>query len=72
MRGFYTKKNSFRCDGLIKVCTLGTKTEARGRKAHDDISREIIELCEVIWMHGQQTGPKCTSGQTCHSKLKLC
>ncbi|XP_023341916.1 uncharacterized protein LOC111711724 isoform X2 [Eurytemora carolleeae] len=34
----------------------GTKTEARGRKAHDDISKEIIELCEVIWMHGQQTG----------------
>ena len=34
----------------------GTKTAARGRKAHGDISEEIVKLCQVIWDHGQETG----------------
>eukprot|EP00092_Neocalanus_flemingeri_P032405 GFUD01035239.1.p1 GENE.GFUD01035239.1~~GFUD01035239.1.p1 ORF type:complete len:238 (-),score=69.36 GFUD01035239.1:14-727(-) len=34
----------------------GTKTAARGRKAHEDISEEIVKLCQVIWDHGQLTG----------------
>jgi hypothetical protein len=34
----------------------GTKTAARGRKAHQHVSKEIVELCEVIWNHGQMKG----------------
>jgi len=34
----------------------GTKTAARGRKAVDHVSKEIVELCEVIWTHGQMKG----------------
>lgn len=34
----------------------GTKTAARGRKAHEHVSKEIIELCEIIWTHGQIRG----------------
>lgn len=34
----------------------GTKTAARGRQAHAHISKEIIELCEIIWTHGQIRG----------------
>merc|ERR1711974_358112 len=34
----------------------GTKTAARGKKAHDHISKEIIELCEIIWTHGNLKG----------------
>ena len=34
----------------------GTKTAARGRKAHGDISGEIVKLCQVIWDFGQNTG----------------
>jgi len=34
----------------------GTQTAARGRKAHQHISREIVELCEIIWTHGQMHG----------------
>ena len=26
----------------------GSKTEQRGRKAHERLSREILELCEII------------------------
>ena len=37
----------------------GTKTAARGRKAHGDISEEIVKLCQVIWDHGQETGIYC-------------
>ena len=35
---------------------IGTKTAARGRQAHAHISKEIIELCEIIWTHGQIRG----------------
>ena len=34
----------------------GTETEARGKKAHESISNEIIEMAELIWEHGQMTG----------------
>ena len=34
----------------------GTRTAARGRKAHGDISGEIVKLCQVIWDFGQNTG----------------
>ena len=34
----------------------GTKTAARGRKAHSDISEEIVRLCEVIWDHAKESG----------------
>lgn len=34
----------------------GTRTAARGRNAHQHISGEIVELCEVIWAHGHMTG----------------
>lgn len=34
----------------------GTQTAARGRKAHAHISKEIVELCELIHIHGQMTG----------------
>ena len=30
----------------------GSKTEQRGRKAHDRISNEIVELCEIIELQG--------------------
>ena len=26
----------------------GSKTEERGRKAHERLSKEIVELCEII------------------------
>ena len=32
----------------------GSKTEARGKKAHVHISNEIVELCEIIQTIGQQ------------------
>ena len=34
----------------------GTKTAVRGRKAHENISNEIVEMAELIWEHGQMTG----------------
>lgn len=34
----------------------GTQTAARGRKAHQHVSKEIVELCEMIYIHGQMTG----------------
>ena len=34
----------------------GTKTAVRGKKAHDNISNEIIEMAELIWEHGRMTG----------------
>ena len=34
----------------------GTKTAVRGRRAHESISKEIIEMAELIWEHGQMTG----------------
>ena len=36
----------------------GTETAVRGRRAHQNISNEIVELAELIWEHGQMTG-KC-------------
>lgn len=47
-----TIKNS----DLFSVCNrplAGSKTEARGRKAHTHICREILELCEIIYDMGQ-------------------
>jgi len=41
----------------------GTKTAARGRNAHQHISGEIVELCEVIRAHGRMTGQ--TEGDVC-------
>jgi len=41
----------------------GTKTAARGRNAHQHISGEIVELCEVISLHGRMTGQ--TDGDVC-------
>jgi len=35
----------------------GTLTEFRGRKAHQSISREIVELCEVMAMNCKITSP---------------
>ena len=34
----------------------GTQTAARGKKAHENISSEIVEMSEIIWEHGQMTG----------------
>ena len=34
----------------------GTKTAARGRKAHQAISGEIVELCQVIDMNARIPG----------------
>ena len=34
----------------------GTETAARGKKAHENISGEIVEMAEIIWEHGQITG----------------
>lgn len=34
----------------------GTQTAARGKKAHQHISGEIVELCEIIWSHGHMSG----------------
>ena len=34
----------------------GTETAARGKKAHEHISSEIVEMSEIIWEHGQMTG----------------
>jgi len=31
----------------------GTQTAFRGKKAHQSISREIVELCEVIEMNSK-------------------
>ena len=35
----------------------GTKTAFRGKKAHQSISREIVELCEVIEMNSKVSSP---------------
>ena len=35
---------------------VGTETAARGKKAHENISNEIVEMAEMIWEHGQMTG----------------
>jgi len=35
----------------------GTLTAARGKKAHQSISREVVELCEVIEMNSRITSP---------------
>ena len=32
-------------------------TAARGKKAHQSISREVVELCEVIEMNSRITSP---------------
>ena len=32
----------------------GTKTEARGRRAQTHVHKEILELCEVIYMNGSE------------------
>ena len=39
------------------ICSLkeGTQTAFRGKKAHQSISREIVELCEVIEMNSRIT-----------------
>ena len=34
----------------------GTETAARGKKAHENISSEILEMAEILWEHGQITG----------------
>ena len=34
----------------------GTETAARGKRAHEHISSEIVEMVEIIWEHGQMTG----------------
>ena len=34
----------------------GTETAARGKKAHEHIFSEIVEMAEIIWEHGQMTG----------------
>ena len=34
----------------------GTETAERGKKAHEEISSEIVEMCEVVWEHGHMTG----------------
>ena len=34
----------------------GTETAARGKKAHENVSGEIVEMAEIIWEHGQITG----------------
>ena len=35
----------------------GTKTAFRGKKAHQSISREIVELCEVIEINSKMSSP---------------
>ena len=47
----------------------GTETAARGKKAHEHISSEIVEMSEIIWEHGQMTGEGGT--KTEHWKYKL-
>ena len=41
----------------------GSKTEARGRQAHERVSREILELCCVIEENG--TTDDTTGGKFC-------
>lgn len=35
----------------------GTRTAFRGQKAHQAISREVVELCEVIEINGKLSSP---------------
>ena len=40
----------------------GTKTAERGRKAHKHIQKEIVELCEMIYMYGVEDEEDGTAG----------
>lgn len=41
-------------DSAYGTPVSGSKTEARGKKAHERISNEIVELCHVIEDNGQK------------------
>ena len=38
----------------------GSKTEARGKKAHERVSNEIVELCAIIQDNGTKSGDEVT------------
>jgi hypothetical protein len=44
------------CDPGYGTPVEGSVTACRGRKAHNQIAREIIELCQIITMYGQKRG----------------
>ena len=44
------------CDPDYGTPREGSDTALRGRKAHNQIAREIIELCQIITMNGQKKG----------------
>ena len=44
------------CDPGYGTPVEGSETAYRGRKAHDQIAREIIELCQIITMYGDKRG----------------
>ena len=44
------------CDPGYGTPVEGSVTACRGRKAHSQIAREIIELCQIITMYGQKKG----------------
>ena len=44
------------CDPGYGTPVEGSDTACRGRKAHNQIAREIIELCQIITMYGEKRG----------------
>ena len=44
------------CDPGYGTPVEGSETAYRGRKAHSQIAREIIELCQIITMYGEKRG----------------
>ena len=44
------------CDPDYGTPREGSDTALRGRKAHNQIAREIIELCQIITKYGQKKG----------------
>ena len=44
------------CDPGYGTPVEGSVTAYRGRKAHHQIAREIIQLCHIITMYGQKRG----------------
>ena len=52
----YVKDHLTPCDPGYGTPVEGSETACRGRKAHDQIAREIIELCQIITMYGEKRG----------------
>ena len=38
---------------LFRRPVAGSKTDIRGKRAHTHISREVLQLCQIIYEHGE-------------------